>query len=411
LSGTRALDAAGTPVHLRLIYRDVTEERTLEAQLQRAQKLDAIGRLAGGVAHDFNNLLTVMQGITEALGQELQSPSARLELEDLRRAVQQATELTRSLLTFSRRTPVTVGQVDLNTVVARSQRLLERVLGKGVSLSAQLAPEACLVNADGDHLEQVVVNLVMNARDAMPQGGPIEVATRHLELRPGAPELHADQAPGRWVELSVTDRGTGIPLAVQPRVFEPFFSTKTAGRGTGLGLAMVYGVVKQAGGVVSFDTALGQGTTFRVLLPRSVEVPAQVPIAAASPSHATMLCVDDDATVLRVTARILRNAGYTVLEAQGGEAAVSLMRQRGAPVDLVVCDVVMPDLEGPTVVHLLSTEKLAARAIFVSGYTADLGSLQAPLVRKPFTASELLERVREVLSCPLSPSPLGRASG
>jgi CheY-like chemotaxis protein len=301
---------------------------------------------------------------------------------------------------------VAVGQVDLNAVVVRSQRLMERVLGKGVTLHAQLAPEACLVNADSSHLEQVVLNLVLNARDAMPQGGPIEVATRQLELAAGAAELHADQAPGPWVELTVSDRGTGIPPAVQPRVFEPFFTTKTPGRGTGLGLAIVYGAVKQAGGAVTFDTTPGQGTTFRVLLPRAPEVPSPQPRpgASATLAQATVLCVDDDAAVLRVTARLLRNAGYTVLEAEGGEAAVSLMRRRGAPVDLVVCDVVMPDLTGPTVVQVLSAERLATRALFVSGFTAELGSLQAPLVRKPFTASELLERVREALVAPLDVS-------
>ncbi len=405
LSGSVVEGATG-PERLRLVYRDVTEERRLEAQLLQAQKMDGIGRLAGGVAHDFNNLLTVIFGCADMLRPVVKGSPETEDLEQLFGAAQRAAELTNHLLAFSRQTVVAPTATDVNALLLRMEKLLRRTLGEQIAIVT--VPEASLwtVLVDAARFEQVVMNLAVNARDAMPGGGHLTLETQNVVLDEEYARLHLGIVPGEYVMLAVSDAGMGMSREVMDRAFEPFFTTKEVGKGTGLGLAMVYGIVRQAGGGVSVYSEPGRGTTFKVYLPRSVEDPGEVSSETAllpRGGSESVLVVEDEVHVRMLVQRTLRGAGYEVVEAADGRSALDTMRRRGKPVDLVLTDVVMPSLGGREMVAQLRADGLCQRALFMSGYTSNSivhrGVLErdTAFIQKPFTPSALLSRVRELL--------------
>ena len=387
--------------------RDVTEWRCMEEQVQQAQKLDSIGRLAGGVAHDFNNLLTVILSCAEALRTGL---AARLapdpeDVEEILAAGERARDLTRQLLSFARRQVIAPVALDMNKVVRGSERLLRRLLGEDIELQVKLQPALWPVRCDPGQLEQVVMNLSVNARDAMPGGGTLTLETANVLLAEGADGRAPRASPGEYVRLAVRDSGTGLSEEARAHLFEPFFTTKPAGRGTGLGLATVYGIVRQSGGHIRAESERDRGTLFEVFLPHAPElaVAAAAPIPAATARGAeTVLVVEDDPLVRSVTVKILRGGGFRVLVAAGGSDALELARREPTP-DLVVTDVVMPGLDGRSLVERLRRQHAGLRALYVSGYPQDTiarrGVLDSGIqfLPKPFTAASLLARVRAVL--------------
>ena len=408
-------DAQGRYLSSRSMVIDLTERKAAEARLrdaeqraQQAQKLEAVGRLAGGVAHDFNNLLTVILSGTEALQEGLSPADARWEdLRDVRETAERAAVLTRQLLTFSRRQPALASRVDVTHAVDNLERMLRRLIGEDVHLETARWPQPLWVDLDVGQLEQAVVNLVVNARDAMPDGGRLTLET--FAVTPAqAAQLQLPEGNG-WVCLAVHDTGTGMDGATLSRLFEPFFTTKEPGRGTGLGLATVYGVVKNAGGEVRVDSAVGQGSHFRLYLP-AAEAPGptvEVPLAAprARVGQGVVLLVEDEVVVRRNAARALRACGYVVLEAGDGVEALEVARPYlPAGVDVVVTDVVMPTLGGRGLAHLLRASAPRLPVLYVSGYperavpaTARPGERQACL-QKPYTAARLTEAVQALLA-------------
>ncbi len=400
-----ALGEAGTPTVLG-VSTDLTERKRVEADLLHAQRMEGIGRLAGGVAHDFNNVLTAILGSVQLLEARLASdPTGRREVETIRTAAERAASLTRQLLTFARRDHAKPQPVDLAALTLDLERMLRRVLGSPVELVADVDPEAGAVEVDPGQMEQVVVNLVVNARDAMPRGGRLTIRTRPVpaDACPDAARGHVGAGP--WVELSVTDTGEGIPPAVLPRIFEPFFSTKHATVGTGLGLSICYGIVKRWGGHIWAETAAGRGSTFRVLLPRSEKAPAPRPPsgdAAAPPGRETVLVMDDEDAVRATMVRTLADLGYRVLAAGGGEEGVEVARTHPGRIDLVLADVVMPGTTGPAAVERILATRPGTRVVYVSGYydperLQELGSGSAALLGKPFTPAALARTVRATL--------------
>ncbi|HWL33336.1 MAG TPA: ATP-binding protein [Gaiellaceae bacterium] len=381
------------------ILTDVTEQRTLENRLRQSQKLEAVGQLAGGIAHDFNNLLVAIAGYGElALARAGDDTELRYELAQIGVAAERARDLTQRLLSFSRKEARTRETVDLNGVVASAHPMLRRVLGANLELVTFPADEDCAVSVDPTELHQSLLNLCVNARDAMPHGGRLSISTG-IEEREDA----------TYAFLRVADTGTGIDPDVVPHVFEPFFTTKEAGRGTGLGLAMVSDFVAGFGGVVEVDTAVGSGTSITLLLPRA-DAPTlpSLETRATTPSSGTetILLIEDDDSVREVARRVLARAGYTVIEARYGSEALELAG--GNPsIDAVLSDVVMPGLSGPEVVGRLQARQPDLAAVFMSGYAPEsegpLGG--ADLVRKPFTASQLLDALRRAIDA-RSPVPV-----
>jgi PAS domain S-box-containing protein len=416
LSATAIRDPEGRFLRSRSTMYDLSEHRRTEAALResedrfrQSQKLEAVGRLAGGVAHDFNNLLTVILSCSGSLLELLPlADPRRADAEDIADAARKAAQLTRQLLAFGRRQASAPVALDVGEVVAGMESLLRRLIGEDVKLEFTRSPTAGRVRADAGQLEQVVLNLVVNARDAMPGGGRIRVETGALDLTAAGEEARRGAAPARYVTLTVRDEGTGMTAETRSHLFEPFFTTKAKGKGTGLGLATVYGIVKQAGGDVRVESAPGQGSTFEVLLPALTGAPAEVSAAptedAPRRGSETVLLVEDDERVRTATARALRAAGYTVVEAEDGEAA--LERLAAAPtVDVLVTDVVMPRLGGPALAARLRTLRPGVRVLFVSGY-AEEGLLQgevrggAEILWKPFTTAALAQAVRALVDGP-----------
>jgi two-component system, cell cycle sensor histidine kinase and response regulator CckA len=389
------------------ITRDITdwkraeEERDrLQVEVQQAQRLEGLGRLAGGVAHDFNNLLTVILSCCEALREELRvrAPVQLDDVDQIQAAGERARDLTRQLLAFARRQVVAPVPLDLAGVVRSAERLLRRVLGEDVSLEVEVKDGIWPVLCDPGQLEQVLMNLAVNARDAMPDGGTLNISARNEEPAPGGPQ--------QWVRLTVRDSGGGMSPEVQAHLFEPFFTTKAKGRGTGLGLATVHGIVAQAGGRIEVRSEPGKGTAFAILLPRSAEGPA--PAVEPAPARAvggseTVLVVEDDELVRGVTVRALTGGGYRVLVAGSGPEALALAERGEERIDLVVTDVIMPGPTGPEVVASLRRLRPGLRVLYVSGYPEDamarrgVGGLGTAFLTKPFTAAVLLERVRAVV--------------
>jgi nitrogen-specific signal transduction histidine kinase len=388
------------------VARDMTERRKLEDQFRQAQKLEAVGRLAGGVAHDFNNLLTVINGYADVLLAGL-PPAAptRDPLAAIRDAGERAAGLTSQLLAFSRKAIVEPKVLDLNEIIDQLARLLRRLVGEDVLLATALAPELSRVRADAGQLEQVILNLAVNARDAMPKGGRLTIETRNHLLRAGDAPEYADLPPGNYVQLAVSDTGVGMTDEVKAQIFEPFFTTKEQGKGTGLGLAMVYGAVKTHGGHISAYSEVGVGSTFKILLPATTEAPSGARTCEVRPAPRgaeTVLVAEDDETVRKFTRLALETQGYAVLEGVGAEALRVAARHSG-PIHLLVTDVVMPQMGGRELAEVLRAAHPDLKVLYVSGYTDDAvvrhGIVEATdaFLQKPFTPLALARKVRSVL--------------
>jgi PAS domain S-box-containing protein len=408
----------GAP-HVIAVGRDITERRALEEQLRQAQKMEAVGRLAGGVAHDFNNLLTVISGYGAMLRGEFPPGAvARADVDEILAAAHRAGGLTRQLLAFSRRQVLQPRVVDLNQAVSATAGMLRRVIGEDITLQTELAPNVWPVHADPGQLEQVVMNLAVNARDAMPEGGTLRLRTANVTVSEAAALERAGLVPGPYAALAVEDTGTGIDPAVLPHLFEPFFTTKGPGKGTGLGLATVYGIVKQSGGDVDVDSTPGRGSRFTIYLPRYEGEPdaESTPARPAPPRGTeTILLVEDDASVRTAMRRMLERLGYRVLEAADGAQALQRHAEAdacGDRIDLVLTDVVMPEQGGRALGERLAARWPALRVLYMSGYTDDeilrrgLVVPGAGFLEKPFTPERLAEVVRRALD---QPSPSSRA--
>jgi two-component system, cell cycle sensor histidine kinase and response regulator CckA len=388
--------------------RDLTRQHALEEQLQHAQKMQAIGQLAGGVAHDFNNLLTIIAGHTELLLGRYDEPGElHNALNDIRDAGMRAAGLTRQLLAFSRRAVLEPTVLDLNTVVQDTQRMLRRVVPEDVEMVTHLAPKLRRVSVDQSQIGQVLINLVVNARDALQHGGRIEIETANCDLKAG-PDLHPDAQPGRSVMLSVRDNGAGMTPDVMKRIFEPFFTTKQTGAGTGLGLSMVYGIVRQSGGYVEVLSEPGAGSEFRVVLPAAQQAPSDVmpvrrPGDESIVGDETLLVVEDEQSVRNLAVLALREHGYTVLEAANGAEALRTLGSYNGNIDMVITDVVMPVMGGRQLVESLRPLQPDARVLYVSGYTDDavirhgVQRADVAFLQKPYTPHDLARKVRRVL--------------
>ncbi|MGH7304822.1 MAG: hybrid sensor histidine kinase/response regulator, partial [Candidatus Rokuibacteriota bacterium] len=365
------LPSEGPPMFTGFL-RDITERRQLEDQLRQAQKMDAVGRLAGGVAHDFNNLLTIIIGRARFALERLGTGTPpRRDLDTIVAAATRAEALTRQLLAFGRRQMLKVQVLDLSQVVENMRRLLERTIREDVLIATTAAPGLARVMADPSQVEQVIMNLVVNARDAMPQGGRLTIEMSNVELDAPYARTRPEVKPGAYVLLAVTDTGIGMDRATQARIFEPFFTTKAPGEGTGLGLATVYGIIKQSNGHIAVYSELGVGTTFKVYLPRAEQPPPRSP--AEAPAHAgratgTILLVEDEAEVLGLAHEILGSEGFTVLAARDPDEALLVAGAHGAAIDLVLTDVVMPTMSGPDLVERLRAARPDLRAVYMSGY-------------------------------------------
>ena len=408
----------GEQAHVTAVIRDITERRQAQEalkqrdqRLQQAQKMEAIGRLAGGVAHDFNNLLTAIIGFGELVRDNLQaSDPNRADIVEVLGAAQRAATLTRQLLAFSRRQVVTPQVVALDQVVAGTEKMLRRLIGEDIVLSSRTLPDLWRVRADPGQIEQVLVNLSVNARDAMPDGGELHIELFNADIdAPTAMALPGFE-PGRYVCLGVTDNGSGIEPALLAHIFEPFFTTKAEGRGTGLGLATVYGIAKQNGGYVEVDSLVGRGTTFRVYFPRveTTDVAAGIVTAGISLEAAseTVLLVEDDDRVRGLVGSVLRKRGYTVLEASRGDQALALASGHTAPIHLLLSDVVMPGMSGRVVAARVTELRPEVRVLLMSGYSDDavlrsgIEAAITPFIQKPFSMEALAIKIRETLSDP-----------
>lgn len=384
------------------------ERAKLQAQLARAQRMDAIGQLAGGVAHDFNNLVSVIMTYAGLALEELREHDPlRADIEEMYQAGARAAQLTKQLLAFSRQQVLEPKVLDLNRKVLGLEGMLRRLIGEDFELVLELGSDLGRVRADRGQVEQVIVNLVLNARDAMPSGGRITIATANVELDRERATKDAEVVPGPFVRLSVTDRGQGIDPAILPYLFEPFFTTKPAGKGTGLGLSTVYGIVRQSGGHVWVDSALGSGACFEICLPRIsdgelADVSGRPPPGSATGSE-TILIVEDEGALRAVVCRVLRRAGYRVLEANGGQEALSASERHEGKIDLLLTDVVMPEMSGRELAEQLTKRRPGLEVLYMSGYTDDamvrhgVAEHREALLAKPFDPGKLNQRVREVL--------------
>jgi len=381
----------------------VTERRRMEERLAEAEKLEAVGRLAGGVAHDFNNLLTVISGYAAILRKD---PSATQPLDEIEHAAEQASALTRQLLAFSRRQVLRPQVVDVNDIVGGMEAMLERIIGDDVHVTVQLADGIAPVKADRAQIERVVLNLAANARDAMPRGGRLTIETANVELDEGYVASHGDVTPGPHVLLAISDSGVGMSDDVRKRLFEPFFTTKSGGGGTGLGLATVFGVVKQSGGSIFVYSEEGRGSTFKIYLPVSSH-PVPAPDPAGEPDcrrgTETVVVVEDDASVRELVRVMLGRCGYEILSAPDADSAARLCSEHPGGVDLLLTDVVMPDVGGRVLAERLTALFPGLRVLFMSGYS-DEAVFQHGIIRpdtafieKPFTQATLAGKVREVL--------------
>ncbi len=405
----RALDLEyhGRPAVL-AVAQDTTERRTLEAQFRQAQKMEAIGRLAGGVAHDFNNLLMVIKGHTELLLERLAgSEGAQRKIEQIDRAADRATSLTRQLLAFSRMQVLQPKVINLNDVVGEMGKLLPRLIGEDIDLVIRAGTDLGNIRADASQMEQVIMNLAVNSRDAMPHGGRLILETANVDLDPAYTAAHPVMSPGRYILLAVTDTGCGMDAETQARIFEPFFTTKEKGKGTGLGLATVYGIIKQSGGFIWVYSEVEKGATFKIYLPRldqpsqKFEHPRQ---ASDLPGGSeTILLAEDEQDVREISREFLALAGYTVLEAKDGPEAVEIARRHAHDIHVLVTDMVMPGMAGRELASQLVALRPGLKVIYISGYTEHAvgqpgeWDSSAILLTKPFSRGAILRAVREVL--------------
>src|SRR5579872_4495964 len=393
-----------------LFAEDVTERRALERQLQQSQKMEAIGRLAGGVAHDFNNLLMVISGYSEFLLDRLGSdPTLRAPAQEIASAAGRASTLTRQLLAFSRKQMLAPKILDLNSVVTENLKMLTRMIGEDIELVMTPAAELGAVRADAGQIEQVIMNLAVNARDAMPSGGKLMIETSNVSLDEEYARIHAPLKPGNYVMLAISDTGAGMDSETQSHIFEPFFTTKGP-KGTGLGLSTVYGIVKQSGGYIWVSSDPGKGTTFEIYLPRiaeTIESAAAIPVAAESapiePGTETILLVEDEANLRYLARQFLEKQGYRVIEAADGAVAMQIAVAHEGVIHLLLTDVIMPGMNGRELAQRMAEIRPNTKVLYMSGYTENVigrnGTLDAGirLLQKPFTLRDLNSRVREVL--------------
>lgn len=388
------------------IFRDMTEQKALERQLRKSQRMDAIGQLSGGIAHDFNNLLTVMIGHSELLEERLaRSEASMRSVTEIKKAGTHAASLTRQLLAFSRQQMLEQKVLDLNGIIADLEKMLQRLIGENIEFKTLLDPKLGCIKADPGQIQQIIMNLVVNARDAMPNGGRLLIRTANAEIESdfkGDPNL----APGPYTLLEITDTGVGMSHETQAHIFEPFFTTKEVGKGTGLGLSTVYGVVKQSSGCITVDSAPGHGTTVSIYLPRTTEkAAARKPEpcrAEALRGDETLLLVEDAGSVRELTREWLSTAGYNVLEANNPEHALRIANDYRGMIHLLVTDVIMPGMNGPSLAKQLTAMRGDTKILYISGYTGFIDQKliepSAPIVSKPFTREALLGKLREVLS-------------
>ena len=404
-----ALYSNGQCVAILSVARDITGRRLLEEQLRQAQKMEAIGSLAGGVAHDFNNLLSVILNCAEFALESLgPDHPARGDLSEVKKTTMRAATLTRQLLAFSRKQVLQPVPLNLNDVATGLEEMLRRVIGENIDFVQRLEPKLGVVLADPGQIEQVIMNLVVNARDALPGGGKLTIETANVELDEQLAMPRADVAPGRYVRLSVTDNGCGMDAQTKARIFDPFFTTKDKGRGTGLGLATVYGIVKQSGGNIWVYSEPGQGTTFKIYLPRTESAPVatasmHLPVPKRIIEAATILLVEDEEALRKVSQRTLESAGFTVLTAADGYEALTLSTQYTGEIHLLVTDVILPRMGGKPLAERLASSRPAMKVLYVSGYTDNAIVHQGVLdpgiqfLGKPFAAIQLTQKVLEVL--------------
>ncbi len=409
LAETARLHAREVAASNKELKKEIAVREQAEQALREAQKMEAVGRLAGGIAHDFNNLLMVIRGHAALSLNRVGSDGAlRRELNEILKSTDRASSLTRRLLAFSRKQVLQLRVLDLNTLVTQVKELLPPVLGEDIQLFLDLDPEAGRVKADAAQMEQVIMNLVFNARDAMPEGGELTIQTAHTQLDEDWVQRHAGAQTGPHVMLAVHDTGRGMDEEVLTHIFEPFFTTKDRTKGTGLGLATVYGTVRQSGGYITVSSKVGQGTVFQIFLPR-VEDPVEVvevPVAAPEPARGaeTILVVEDDDAVRRMTREFLKIKGYTVLEARGAANAIQVMEERNEEIDLVLTDVLMPGMKGRELVEKLTQIRANIKVLYMSAYTEDaainIGVLNpgTEFIEKPFGPDDLANKIREVLA-------------
>jgi PAS domain S-box-containing protein len=401
------LEYAGRSVRL-VVAQDVSERVLLEGQLRQAQKMEAIGRLAGGVAHDFNNLLMVIKGHTELLLNVLPpSDHVTRKIEQIDRSADRATALTRQLLAFSRMQVLQPRAMNLNSVVEEMGKLIPRLIGEDIELVVRMFADLGTIRADASQMEQIIMNLAVNSRDAMPNGGRFTIETSNVELDNLYRAAHPIVQPGKYVLLAVSDTGTGMDAQTQAHIFEPFFTTKEQGKGTGLGLATVYGVVKQSGGFIWVYSELGKGTTFKIYLPRVDEPAASIPVVQMSSQvfrgTETVLLAEDEQDVREVAREFLESAGYEVLEASGAEIALEIAAAHEGAIDLLITDMVMPGISGQELARRMRNLREGIKVIYMSGYSEHAAGeaakcdAAAVVLTKPFSRSVLLRTAREVL--------------
>jgi PAS domain S-box-containing protein len=406
LSGRALLDGEKT-IGFEMIVEDITERRLLEEQLRQSQKMEAVGQLAGGIAHDFNNLLTVIKGNSQLLLERLhEADSRRAGVEQVQKAADKAAGLTSQLLAFSRKQVVAFRVLDLNAVLSNMVQLLPRLLGERIELSIVHGKELGRVKADPGQIEQIIMNLALNARDAMPDGGRLMVETKNVDLDQSYGE-HGQIEPGRYVQLAVSDTGVGIETEALPHIFEPFFTTKPVGKGTGLGLSTVYGIVQQSNGYILASSERGAGTTFRLYLPR-VDQPAEsLDVERGSPEFyagfETVLLVEDEDGVRSLIQLVLQRNGYKVIEAHNAEEALQILDSNNGRIHLLLTDLILPRLSGRELAERINMKRPEIKCLFMSGYTDDSvvksGILdhQTAFLQKPFSMEALLQKIREVL--------------
>lgn len=385
-----------------VFFRDITQRRSLEEQLGHSRRMEAVGKLAGGIAHDFNNLLMIVLGYTEVLLSQAEDALNRKSLTAIQQAAERGAALTQQLLTFSKKQSHEPVPVDLNSLISATDQMLRRILGENVLLTTSLAEDLVAVVADRTQIEQIVLNLALNARDAMPDGGRLRIETSNVFLDEEFCQNHSECLPGRYAGITVSDTGIGMTPEIQARIFEPFFTTKPPGQGTGLGLATVYGCVNQNGGVILVNSTPGRGTTFDIFFPASKEPavadPAR-PRPAATPRAVgeTILLVEDEDGVREVAHLALQREGYRVIEAASAEAALAIVEDNPLEIDLLLTDIVMPGMNGRQLADRLRPRVKGSRVLLMTGYTDDPSASAYPVIRKPFTPRALAEKVREII--------------
>jgi PAS domain S-box-containing protein len=405
---TKLVFRDGAPVGVQGTARDVTERKELEEQLRQSQKMEAIGRLAGGIAHDFNNLLTAITGYSELSMQRLADEDPLYcNLQEIKKAGDRAAALTRQLLAFSRKQVLQPKVLDLNLVVSDMEKMLTRLIGENIELCTLLDPKLASIKVDPGQIEQIIMNLAVNARDAMPQGGKVTIETRNVLVDDEYARKHIAVTPGPFVMLAVSDSGCGIDAQTQSRIFEPFFTTKEVGKGTGLGLSTVYGIVTQSGGNIWVYSEVGQGTTFTIYLPRTEESLQTYKRESVNErglrGTETILITEDDEVVRKLACQVLRMQGYQLLEAADGDEALLLCESHLAPINLLITDVIMPGMSGPELANRLTELRPETKLLLMSGYTDsaivhhEVFDGGANFIQKPFSTEALAIKVREVL--------------